>query len=146
MSKSLFQIIEVLIFVILFTFSSTMIGQSIQNINIEQVRDTINIRYDLVSIRNDDIYEINLSVSDNNGEKFNIIPQSVSGDIGYGIKPASGKIIKWTPLKDSLELVGDNFFFKLKGELIGASKYIDFVKIKGGSFMMGSDSEYAKTD
>jgi formylglycine-generating enzyme required for sulfatase activity len=126
-------------------FSQTN-AQSIQDIIIEQVRDTIRINYDLISIRNDDIFEVNLTVSDNNGETFDIIPQSINGDIGFGIKPMGNLQIDWTPLDDSLELIGDDFVFKMNGALLGASKEIDFVNIPGGSFLMGSNEDFAKTD
>lgn len=121
-------------------------SQSIQDIVIDQIRDTVRINYDLIALRNDDIFEINLAVSDNNGETFDIIPKTIKGAIGFGIKPKSNLIIDWTPLDDSLELIGDDYVFKLNGKLLGASQKIDFVTIPGGEFMMGSSEDFAKTD
>lgn len=132
--------------VLVFFANGLVFTQSIQNILVQQSRDTVNVVYDLISLRNDDVFEINLAVSDNNGETYHIIPQTINGDIGFGIKPKSGLTMKWTPLKDSLELIGDDFIFRITGELIGATKDIDFVRIKGGRFLMGSNEKYAKSD
>lgn len=140
------KFINSFIYLISFLMPLSLYSQSIQDIGIEQIRDTVRIRYNLVSIRNDDIYEIRLAVSDDNGEKFNIIPNSISGDIGFGVKPKSNLTIDWTPLEDSLELIGENYVFKLVGDLLGGSKEIDFVEIPGGTFMMGSSDEFANTD
>lgn len=129
----------------LFSFNS-LFAQSIQDLMIDQIRDTVRIKYDLASVRNDDIFEVRLTVSDNNGETFDIIPNTINGAVGFGIKPKKDLIIDWTPLNDSLELIGDDFVFKLDGKLLGASKEIDFVKIPAGNYYMGSNAEFAKTD
>ncbi len=142
------KIIEKSTFMFLFvvTFPILINSQSIQDIVITQIRDTVRINYDLIALGNDDIYEIRLLVSDNNGETFDIIPKTIKGAIGFGIKPKSNLTIDWTPLADSLELKGDDFIFKLSGKLLGASRNIDFVKIPGGEFIMGSSEDFAKTD
>jgi len=115
-------------------------------LTIDQIRDTVRINYDLFSVRNDDIFEIRLHVSDNNGKSFNVEPVHIWGDLGFGIKPTTKLKINWTPLSDSLEMVGDQYVFKITGDLIGASEEIDFVTITSGSFMMGSVENFAKTD
>lgn len=137
---------NIMIIILINFLSIVTFSQSIQNLRVDQIRDTIRIKYDLFSIRNDDIFEIKISVSDNNGDSFDIIPKSIKGALGFGIKPKSNHIIDWTPLEDSLELIGEYFVFRLSGELIGASKEIDFVFVKGGKFIMGSDEDFAKTD
>lgn len=121
-------------------------AQSFQNIKVIQQRDAVKIYYDLVSVRSDDVYKINLQVSDNNGETFNYFPKTVKGDIGYGIRPKNNLLITWYPLNDSLELIGDYFVFKITGELLGATNEVIFERIKGGSFLMGSSAKFAKTD
>ena len=132
-----------LIFILIFQIKA----QSIQNIKVEQHIDTVVVKYDLMSERNDDVFNVRLLVSDNNGATFDIIPKKkVWGDIGYGLTPSVNKTIFWLPLKDSLELIGDNYIFKIETTLMGATPKIEFVTIKGGKFRMGSNAPEAKSD
>jgi formylglycine-generating enzyme required for sulfatase activity len=113
--------------------------QVFQNINVSQKEDTVAITYDLLS-KESYHYKVGLQLSRENGSTFDIIPRSVWGDIGGGIKPGMMKKIYWLPLKDSVELIGESFVFNLVGEILGASKDIEFVKVEGGSFIMGDTS------
>ena len=135
-----------LIIAIALLLISKLPAQTVQNLRVEQHTDTVLITYDLISSLTNDIFSVNLFVSENNGETFSITPKTVEGDIGYGIPPGFHKQIIWLPLEDSLELVGDDYIFKIQVASLGASKEVDFVLVKGGWFEMGSKAKEAKSD
>jgi|GEM_PF-667102 len=118
--------------------NSSVLSQSISNILVEMNYDTLEVRYDILGTLNDDICEIQLTVSSNGGQSFDIIPKKLSGDVGLPVKPGQNKRILWRPFDDGVELLGDDFRFKLIGKIIGISDTPEFAFVKGGSFKMGN--------
>ena len=120
-------------------FNSQSFPQIFQNLRVTQSFDTVKIQYDVNGGYPDAILKVKLSVSEDGGKTFPIIPISVQGDIGDGVTLGKNKLILWEPLKDSIQLVGNNFKFNLNGSVIGAPKNFDMIKIKGGTFEMGDE-------
>ena len=112
-------------------------GQSFQNIKVVQSFDTVKVYYDIVGGRASDILKVKLSVSNNGGNDFNIVPKKIWGDIGSKVLTGTGKVIYWEPLSDGLQLIGNNYVFDISGNVIGAPGIIETVPIKGGTFIMG---------
>jgi sulfatase modifying factor 1 len=119
---------------------------SFQNINVIQSEDTVKISYDLWGGYDQESYLIEMDVSNDGGSNFRILPRLAQGDIGYGIKRGYGKRIWWEPLKEGIELVGDNFKFRLKLSVPGSSPSIEFVKVTGGTFKIGDEFEEGDYD
>jgi len=116
---------------------SCIYPQAIQNMKIIQSDDTVKIYYDITGGKSNDLYKVDLEVSSDRGKTFSINPKTVSGDLSYGISTGQNKNICWQPLKDPIELAGDNYVIKLKGELLGTTADVEFVPVPGGQFEMG---------
>ena len=131
-------------FFILFTFE--LYSQAFYNLNIAQLHDTVKITYDIIGGRDYDVYKIDVELSNDAGRTFTIEPKEAKGDVGYGIDKGMGKFIIWEPLTENVELKGENYVFKLNGTILGTSRDIQFVSIKGGSFIMGDNFGEGSTD
>jgi uncharacterized protein (TIGR02145 family) len=70
------------------------------------------IIYDLTGGQPEETLNIEVTVSDNNGQSFLIIPKSLSGDLKDVTSGYNKKII-WDVLNDNKELTGEGFVFKL---------------------------------
>ena len=80
-----------------------------------QAANKVIIEYDLKGIQNS--YYVFLKCSDDGGKNFNIIPKTISGDVGKNIKPGKNKKIVWDALKDFPKgLHGDQFVFSIIAE------------------------------
>ncbi len=77
----------------------------IENTDFYIIGDQIMISYDLVGASSQEIFNLSLECVTENNEI--IIPVSVEGDIGEGIKPGKGKKIYWDVYKDVEELTGE---------------------------------------
>ncbi|MBL1214945.1 MAG: SUMF1/EgtB/PvdO family nonheme iron enzyme [Ignavibacteriae bacterium] len=121
-------------------------AQSLYAFNIEADEDTINIAYNLVGQRPDDVYKVDIFVSGNNGQAFDIIPTTIVGDVGYGVKSGVKKKMQWQPLEDSVQLIGDDYIFKISARLLGGRDSIEFAEIPGGTFIMGNNFEEGRSD
>jgi formylglycine-generating enzyme required for sulfatase activity len=121
-------------------------AQNFQNFQIVQEEDSLKIRYDISGGREKDLYKVDIKLSTDGGKNFNVIPKTAIGDLGYGISRGNNKYIFWEPLKDSIELTGDNIIFHINGEVLGTSPTIEFIKITGGEYEMGDAFEEGPTD
>lgn len=121
-------------------------SQTITNIKVDQIEDTLLIRYDIIGGREYDLYKIRLGISEDGGRNFGIIPSQAIGDLGYGISRGLKKNIRWEPLKENLELNGDNFIVQIFGEILGTDEEVKFLQIDGGDFEMGDLFEDGATD
>lgn len=119
---------------------------SFQNLAVSQSEDTVRIYYDLWSGSDMESYLIDLDVSSDGGNSFNIIPKLTSGAIGYGVKRGNSNQINWVPLKEGIELVGDKFIFRLKLSVPGSSHEVEFIKVVGGTFELGDSFEQGEFD
>lgn len=77
---------------------------------------------------------ISLEVSANGGTTYTIFPSALTGDVGEGIMPGTGKTIIWHPAADGME-IGSNYRIKITAEDGQPDK---FVFVQGGSFHNGS--------
>lgn len=117
-----------------------------QNLGVMQSEDTVRISYDLWSGSELESYLIDIDVSSDGGNSFNIIPKLTSGALGYGVKHGNNKQINWVPLKEGIELVGDKFIFRLKLSVPGSSHEVEFIKVVGGTFAIGDSFEQGDFD
>jgi len=118
-------------------FHTYIYAQSFQNLKIYQADDSVKISYDIMGGRENDVYKVDLEVSPDGGKNFSIIPKNAYGDLAYGIPRGQNKYICWEPLKDSIELSGENYVVQIKGKVLGTSPDVEFVPVTGGEFMMG---------
>lgn len=73
---------------------------AVQDVSVQAVSDSVfSIVYDLVGdLRR--TYDVALSLSDNDGASFNLIPNAVRGDVGMAVQDGDRKQITWNVLAD----------------------------------------------
>jgi uncharacterized protein (TIGR02145 family) len=91
---------------------TTLIAQQVANIRVTQEVDNVVITYDLTEGQSWETFNIEVTVSDNRGQSFLIIPKSLTGDL-MDVTAGNNKKIIWDVLNDREELTGDGFVFKL---------------------------------
>lgn len=131
------------LFLILLT---NIIPQSLKIVKIEQEEDSIKIVYNLISQQEQDRYFVELEVSKNGGLNFVISPKAVEGQIGHGVARGINKIIYWKPLEENIELVGEDFVFKINAFYLGSEPEMQFIRFLGGSFDMGDSFNEGEVD
>ncbi|MFC1509211.1 hypothetical protein ACFL60_05950 [Candidatus Omnitrophota bacterium] len=90
---------------VLMTIQSLAETQSIGNITCNVTEDAkIVINYQLSEQGK---YTVKIFVSLDGGENYTIDPQTLTGDVGKGIVPGTGKEIVWDVFKDVKKLSGD---------------------------------------
>jgi len=98
----------------------------VENVRFKDLGEKIVIEYDLMADASKK-YEISLSLSDNGGKRFRIVPKALSGDIGRGIKAGRGKKIVWKILKDyPYGIMGNDFVFKVEAKYRKKKSYFWF--------------------
>jgi len=122
---------------IIVLFQSNIFSQSFQNLKIYQSEDSVKINYDIIGGRENDLYKVDIDVSSDGGKTFSIVPKTAYGDLAYGVSRGQNKYICWEPLKDPIEMSGDNYVFQVKGKVLGTSADVEFVSVTGGEFAMG---------
>ena len=80
----------------------------IENVDFFVIDEQIMISYDLVKASSQETF--NLSVECVTEENEIIIPTSLTGDIGEGVKPGKGKKVYWDVFKDLDEISGEIMF------------------------------------
>jgi uncharacterized protein (TIGR02145 family) len=99
------------IFIFLFIlFALSVDAQTVRNVKATQEGQKIAISYELVSTQPT---EINLFLSEDNGQTWNAVKTGVSGDVGLKVTQGS-KVIYWDVLQSKEKLVGNAFVFKVK--------------------------------
>ena len=58
-------------------------------------------------------YEVSLLLSDDGGRTVSIVPKTMSGAVGKGVKPGPDKQIIWDVLRDYPRLEGSDFVFRV---------------------------------
>ena len=101
----------------------------------------VDIYYDLL-VTNSNNCEIGLTLSENGGNTFNIIPSpaNLSGDIGENIAPGFGKHIVWDAGAESRDFDGDQFMACFTAEDGQFPMPENFVFVEGGTFHNGSSN------
>lgn len=135
-----------LFFLILFSFLTPIIPQSIKIVKIEQEEDSIKIVYNLISQRDQDRYYVDFEVSNNGGMSYVINPKALEGQFGYGISRGINKIVYWKPLEENLELIGEDFVFKINATFLGSETDMQMITFRGGSFDMGDEFNEGEVD
>jgi uncharacterized protein (TIGR02145 family) len=87
-------------------------SQKVENVHFEQVGKQIHIYYDL---EGEDIYNVAVFCSTNNGKTWGEPLQKVSGDAGENIKSGKDKEVVWDVLKERERLSG-NISFKIEAK------------------------------
>ncbi|MDR3626573.1 MAG: SUMF1/EgtB/PvdO family nonheme iron enzyme [Ignavibacteriaceae bacterium] len=121
------------------TCSSDVFSQTFQDIKVSQSNDTIKVSYNIIGGKINDMLKVTLSVSTDGGNSYTIFPKSVWGDVGSKVINGPDKVLFWKPLKDSVQLTGDNYVFNISGSVIGGPDNIELVSIKSGTFLMGDN-------
>jgi uncharacterized protein (TIGR02145 family) len=85
-------------------------AQTVRNVKATQEGQKIAISYELICTQPT---EINLFLSEDNGQTWNSLKIGVSGDVGSKI-PQGSKVIYWDVLQSKEKLVGSAFAFKVK--------------------------------
>ncbi|HDQ44448.1 MAG TPA: hypothetical protein ENN17_02965 [bacterium] len=89
---------------------------SVRNVTFEQAGDDIVVRYILAG-ESGRKYNVKLSLSDDFGMSFPIVPLSVEGDVGRDVRPGAGKQIVWRLRRDYPNgLEGDAFVFAVDAD------------------------------
>ncbi len=85
-------------------------AQTVRNVKATQEGQKIAISYELVCAQPT---EINLFLSEDNGQTWNAVKTGVSGDVGLKVTQGN-KVIYWDVLQSKEKLVGNAFVFKVK--------------------------------
>jgi sulfatase modifying factor 1 len=132
-------------------------AQQIQNVKFTSAGKQIVVTYDITGSQAGQTFDVQLFCSTDGGKTFGSALTRVTGDAGSGVSGGSGKRITWDVLSEQDNLVGNILFeVQAKGSGTGsmaasqtrvtqtpASSSADpyWVRIRGGTFMMGSPSD-----
>lgn len=98
-------------FLLIFIFDIA-VGQTVENIRVEQEDDKLLIHYRIGGSTSDELYDVNLSCSIDEGPVFK--PQAVIGDVGSNIRGGkSFNTIVWDVFEDVEEIGSVEFFVKV---------------------------------
>ena len=87
------------------------------NVTFKQIGGgTVQIFFDLVSTDPRAVFLVTLDASQDRGNTYTVRPTSVSGDVGPGIKPGTGKLIVWESGRDVERLEIDQFRFRISAQ------------------------------
>ena len=111
----------------------------IKNLQVQQRPGThlVDITYD-VEDADGDLLEIIVEASDDNGATYNIIPQSLTGDVGKDIAPGAGKLIVWDVGIDLPNTKGDSFKVRVNAD--DGVPEENMALIPAGEFSMGDQN------
>lgn len=76
----------------------------------------VHITYDLVSSDPRAVFAVTLDASQDRGATFTVRPLTVSGDVGPGVTPGTGKRIVWESGRDVERLEIDQFRFRISAQ------------------------------
>jgi uncharacterized protein (TIGR02145 family) len=101
---------NVFLILLLIVFALAVDAQIVRNVKATQEGQKIAISYELVCTQPT---EINLFLSEDNGQTWNALRTGVSGDVGLKVTQGN-KVIYWDVLQSKEKLVGNAFVFKVK--------------------------------
>jgi len=87
-------------------------SQQVTNVRVFQEGENVIIFYNLSDQGNNNTYNIDLLLSENNGQSFSIRPKNITGAL-LQVSPGNDKKIIWKVLEEMDQLVGENFVFKI---------------------------------
>lgn len=128
MKKLIFSIILITVAALAFAGVAPVVSSVVATPSTGQ----ISITYDLAA---DAACDVQLKISDNNGQSYLYSTTAVSGDIGAGVTPGNGKQIIWHPAGDAMA-TGTNY----KAKVIANDNSDSLVLVEGGTFYRGSSS------
>lgn len=105
----------------------------VSNVIVTSTPTNVTINYNLSA---DAACKISILVSADNGLNYNIIPTTLSGDIGDQIAPGLNKQIVWIPLDDNM-IEGTNYKIKIiarDNPIQNDEQFTSFLKVEGGTF------------
>ena len=104
----------------------------VKNVKFEQRGESIIVQYDLIGDRNKK-YKISLSLSDDYGKTYRILPKTVLGDIGNNVRSGRNKQITWYLKRDIPEgLQGEDFVFAVDAELQKGGSKLPYILLGAG--------------
>jgi len=123
---------------LLATFTYAATAPVVSNVVMLQRSDNselVDITYDLADAENDTC-SVSITISADEGSTFTITPTqaNLSGDIGAGVTPGTGKHVIWDIGAESADIQGHEFRVKV----IAGDGTDDFVYVPGGTFTMGN--------
>ncbi len=96
---------------ILFPLEAGAAKKAVKDVRFRTYADRVLIYY---TLEGKGEYEVSLRLSDDGGRTFSILPKSLSGAVGKGIKSGRNRqIISWDVLRDVPRLEGDDFVFEV---------------------------------
>ena len=116
-------------------------AQQVTNASFTQKGKQVEITYTL-----DRKADIEVFVSTDGGKTYGNALRAVKGDVGAEVAPGSKRLI-WSPLEEGDGIVSDNVVFKIVPDGGGIRVFtingvtFKMVRVDGGSFTMGCDSE-----
>ncbi|HPG38814.1 MAG TPA: hypothetical protein PLP19_13940 [bacterium] len=118
----------------------------VKNVSFVQQNDVIIISYDLIGNFNKN-FSVSLSLSNDNGRTYRIVPKSVHGDIGKNVTPGLQKRIIWSFMQDFPGgLQGDEFVFAVEAELRNNSSKLPFYLLGVGAIGAAGAAVYFITN
>lgn len=94
---------------------SSTFGQAIENVTATFTGGKVNVSYDLVRTKENQLFSIDLYSSHNN---FTSPLNQVSGDVGKNVKPGNGKRIEWNASAELTSAYKGELTFRIKAEPI----------------------------
>jgi hypothetical protein len=76
-------------------------------------RGIVTITYDLVAPDPQSMFEVEIEVSANGGQTYDVRPRSMRGDVGGAVSPGRGKRVVWEAAKETESLQTDQFRFRV---------------------------------
>jgi hypothetical protein len=115
---------------LLVLLSIESLAHQTENIKVKQLKNKINIIYDLTHERIGQVFNVKAYYSTDGGTTFQGPLDSLKGDYGKGVKGGKDKVISWDVLAERPGLKGNNIVFKVVAKPIG----IDYPKDQTGDF------------
>ena len=137
--------------IIFFGICNYSFSQSrITNVDFRTTPDNqIKITYDLSGYPSDARFTVWVKVSLDNGRSYELIPKSLTGDVGKSVSPGRNKKIIWDVFQDTPVLIAGNMVIAVmakenarrvpKKKTAKQTRYKDMVFVQGGEFLMGSN-------
>lgn len=95
---------------------------AVDNVRFVSTEGTVKITYDLTG-KPDKKYLVGIKLSHDGGQTYSITPETVTGDVGRGIRPGMQKQISWEYLTDfPAGLSGNQYVFEVEAVLQKESK------------------------